>query len=587
MKTQVVPTGEDAAISADLTKLAVDYALRSDDIPLSLALRLVSMETSEDASGIDRDAVDIASHSDDPADWLLGVRQACAMLKKNVFLREAASPELREERCITKFLKTQKRVRIASKRLNYYLRRPSRMPPLIAEVIGEAQADLFRLLGPGPEIKDWRRFADAKSFSNGVIQGLKPVPVKPGSEWKLKDTSSYGKLNPDNRITSTSECLRVFGPRLLQNGVFRTHVEKVAHLGYVIDSAAGMSVFKEADIDRFIAAGGLLNSMAQQGIRSMWDPYLKRWGITLDQQERNRELAERASHIGLAPHGWSTVDLSSASDGISVPLVHYLLPKEWARLCDAAREPSVRIRGKLVKGYSSYCTMGNAFTFPLQCLIFASLVRSSIKLSNCDDREYRVYGDDIICPSSASLLLVEALKFCGFTPNLKKTHITGFFRESCGGDFVRGLDVNPVELTEQPSLRTTQHVLFNRIQRKIPSHPVLYYLLGYNERPFVGLAVDRESVADGYFEGPPFVVAQRGASWYCNDIQAVKYRFKLLAPHSIRVKHDETDLRHLMSCLLGNHKRYHDLRGSVKYRVRERTLSVPYRIGAFSPVWYA
>lgn len=63
-------------------------------------------------------------------------------------------------------------------------------------------------------------------------------------------------------------------------------------------------------------------------------------------------------------------------------------------------------------------------------------------------RKILVYGDDIIAPSARYEDIIAALRFCGFTPNVRKTYGTGSFRESCGGDYFNGEAVRPYYLKE-------------------------------------------------------------------------------------------------------------------------------------------
>jgi len=578
-----VMASKDQAISAALASLSVDHALAFEP-PINLALRLLNMETAKDAKAADDIAVAIASHSPWEASWLLPVRQAAAMLRKNVHLTESCTPDVREQACFDKFYSIQKHNRISERRVTFYRRHPSRMSPTIRELVERARLDIFRLLGPSPDLEDWRMFDDAKVMSSGTIQGLKPISRKRGhGRVSAKDTSIYGKLSSSNRITATAKCIRSFGPRLFR-GSFGDYIRSNLQRCDLVESAAGTTVFKEAEIDRFIAVGALINGICQQGVRAMLERRLRRWGVTLDKQSRNQELACVGSMLGFGPSGFSTIDQTSASDCMINSLIEWFLPVGWYRILDDAREPSVTIKGAPVPGYASFCTMGNAFTFPLQCLIFASLTRAAIAMTHCPDHRYRVYGDDIIVPTGATLLLLEVLRFVGFIPNKRKSHITGNFRESCGGDFLLGENVTPVKLVEQPSLRTTQHVLFNLLQRKFTSHPVLSYLLELHQKPLVGLALDRDSVAEGYFEAPPHIVGKVGSARYRNDIQAYEYRFVGLKPQSMRLFRSDENRRRLAQ-LCGEYGLRHDLRGTVSYHVREFRVSVFYR-HAVSPIWF-
>lgn len=517
---------------------------------------------------------------------LLATRQYYALMRKNSFLETSASIEDRKQACFNKFVDAQSHNRITVKRLNHYLRRPSRMPSLLADVLGSAQMDVFHLLGPEPEVGDWKRFTNAKVYSNGTVQGLRPMKhPKTGLNTPFKDTTAYGKLSEDATVTSTRDCLVKFG-RYLCNGEYGKYLLSRHQDGELVTSSQGTTVPKDAVVDRFIAIEPCLNGMAQQGILSMLAYHLKKWGITLRRQERNRELAKEASIIGCNIRGWSTIDLSSASDTITEPLVRYLIPKGWRRLLDAARTNGVTLDGKEVEGYSSYCTMGNAFTFPLQCIIFAALTRSAIKASRCEKRDYRVYGDDIIVPSSASLLLIEALKFAGFIPNVHKSFVHGFFRESCGGDYLHGQDVAPVVLADDILLQTTKHVLFNRLQRSNPEHPLLWPLYESVSRPLYGPAIDRGGVSDSYFECPEYILHDRRRGWYDKKCQTIKFRVPGLVPVSRKVRKTNT-IRAYLSALLGAWGERHDLRGSQRYHVRDIQVDMTYRLPEYSPLWYA
>lgn len=562
-----------------LLSVAYDYANRKQPpVPL---LHYEGV-TAEAAKASEAEALSsIASDPNPDSAMLLAVRQYYAFIRKNPFLQGAIDDEERKQNCFKKFVSAQRHNRLTVKRLNHYLRCPSRMPPLIAQLLGRAQMDLFHLLGVEPQLKDWKKFIEAKVFSGGVSQGLSSVRIKHRS---YKDTNAYGKLSPSSTLTTTRDCLLTFA-RYLCNGEYGKYLLDGRQAGELVTSSRGTTVPKDAVVDRFIAVEPLLNAMAQQGIRAMLDRYLLQWGITLEKQSRNRDLAREASIMGCNPRGWSTIDLSSASDTITDPLVRYLLPKRWYELLNAARTTAVAIEGKEVEGYASFCTMGNAFTFPLQCLIFASLTRSAISMADCGERKYRVYGDDIIVPSSASLLLIEGLKFAGFIPNVHKSFITGFFRESCGGDYLVGNDVAPVTLDSDVKHLTTRHVLFNRLQRCNPWHPALEVLYDTTKDPLVGPAIDRENVVSGYFEAPYHVKSRKTRRWFSKKLHTIVWRVPSLVSTSTKVRRKDK-ARALLASLSGSPGEYHDLRGSQRFHVKDVLVTVTYRLREYAPHWY-
>lgn len=157
----------------------------------------------------------------------------------------------------------------------------------------------------------------------------------------------------------------------------------------------------------------------------------------------HRELARAGSIDG----SWSTIDLSNASDTVSTQLVKLLLPAAWFELLDSVRSKFTQVDGKWVL-LEKFSSMGNGFTFELETLLYASLAHACG--GNVGGDAF-VYGDDIICRPKVAVELLPVLKFFGFTPNKKKTFLTGNFRESCGGDFFKGKAVRPYYIKELPN----------------------------------------------------------------------------------------------------------------------------------------
>jgi len=195
------------------------------------------------------------------------------------------------------------------------------------------------------------------------------------------------------------------------------------------------------------------------------------------QQDINKELAREGSLTG----AYSTLDLSMASDSLSLDLMKKLLPKDIFDMLDKIRSHVTDINGtQHTLGMIS--TMGNGFTFPLMTLIFTCMVKAALQLSNKNNHRFAVFGDDIIVPSSVTPQVIFALRKSGFSLNLSKSFTSGFFRESCGGDFYKGHDVRGIFLKE---FSNEAHVysLFNRlhmwsIRNGIPLFHTLQWLRG-------------------------------------------------------------------------------------------------------------
>lgn len=202
---------------------------------------------------------------------------------------------------------------------------------------------------------------------------------------------------------------------------------------------------KTAKTYRTIAVEPLLNGFLQKGVDVFMRKRLKRVGIDLQDQSLNQELARQGSRDWLSDSCFSTIDLSSASDSLSIELCRELLPPDWFEYLDSIRAKCYLLDGKK-ETYHKFVSMGNGFCFPLQTLIFSSLVHAVSGKGCIPSIDFVVYGDDIIVRKQVFEPLVSLLKTCGFSVNAKKTYANGPFRESCGADWFEGKDVRPLVL---------------------------------------------------------------------------------------------------------------------------------------------
>jgi len=231
---------------------------------------------------------------------------------------------------------------------------------------------------------------------------------------------------------------------------------------------------KEREISRTICVETSLGIFYQLGFGSILEDRLRsRWGIDLsDQQGRNRELARIGSQTGR----FSTIDLSSASDTISRAMLKEVLPSDFFGWLECLRSTFVETPDGVRRELHMVSTMGNGFTFPLQTMLFASVVEASFRINGVNpvrsvhgeriyepgvkprpiygsSKNFGVNGDDIVVPDIIVRDVVRLLGFLGFRVNSTKTFVEGPFRESCGGDYFRGHPVRGVYLKR---LRTQQ-----------------------------------------------------------------------------------------------------------------------------------
>lgn len=217
-----------------------------------------------------------------------------------------------------------------------------------------------------------------------------------------------------------------------------------------------VTVDKNAKTDRTIAIEPRGNMFLQKSVGNYIRRRLKRFGIDLDNQGRNQDLARQGLELKLA-----TIDLSMASDSMCQLLIYELLPLDWAAYLDKIRSHFYYL-GDEVKRFEKFSSMGNGFTFELESLLFYALAKASMEN---EESPMSVYGDDIIVPCSDAHTTIMLLSYCGFETNVDKTYVDGPFRESCGKHYFNGVDVTPIYQKELV-LDLSSHIRFlNRLIR--------------------------------------------------------------------------------------------------------------------------
>jgi len=211
-----------------------------------------------------------------------------------------------------------------------------------------------------------------------------------------------------------------------------------------------------------------LNKILRSSIRKC--PILGQ-SLDLSDQSHNQRLALEGSLTGK----WATIDLSSASDLLSLKLVQLVFGRHPAFLQDMVDCRSTEVEDKKdVYLLQKFAGMGNALTFPVQSVVFAIIAIAAIwdkgqPFSRKTFRELagtpagwkgnpiqsiaslvRVYGDDIIVPTEYACQVMGWLQSFGLRVNLRKSFTEGNFRESCGVDAFKGYDVTPLYLKDLP-----------------------------------------------------------------------------------------------------------------------------------------
>jgi hypothetical protein len=171
-------------------------------------------------------------------------------------------------------------------------------------------------------------------------------------------------------------------------------------------------------------------------------------------QSLNKDMARDGSITG----SLATLDLSEASDRVSNQLVRQMLSisPNFAEGVEACRSRKADVPGHGVIRLAKFASMGSALCFPVEAMVFLTLVFLGIqdelkqpltrKVIKSFRGQVRVYGDDIIIPVDFVHPIIARLEDFGLRVNRDKSFWTGKFRESCGGDFYDGVDVTPVRV---------------------------------------------------------------------------------------------------------------------------------------------
>jgi hypothetical protein len=224
-----------------------------------------------------------------------------------------------------------------------------------------------------------------------------------------------------------------------------------------IISAKLIAVPKDSRGPRLICVHPAEAIWLQQGLRrelersiSLYRSELGPWPrgrVRFDDQTANGSIAMSSS----ISRRYATIDMKEASDRISDVLVQILFGRKYKFFgCSRAQEfyiPSqTGVFPQTVKGMlNCYAPMGNATTFPVQSLVFWSICVASLqRLGFHQPGAVFVFGDDIIIPSECAEEVINDLESFGLLVNRTKSFWRGAFRESCGVDAFKGVDVTPV-----------------------------------------------------------------------------------------------------------------------------------------------
>lgn len=221
---------------------------------------------------------------------------------------------------------------------------------------------------------------------------------------------------------------------------------------------------------------------AQQAVRVWYERWLElgplRHFVTLEDQTRNQIMCWHGSMTS----DLATIDLSSASDSVSLQLVKAVFPAKVLKHLLATRSRLVDTGfDKEPIEVKKFAPMGSALCFPVQSTIFSAVVlmvsiaqsygrdvwngdtiadlsiRHAFAVTYGGDMAHRhytrfaVYGDDIVCDKQVTSNTIRSLEELGFNVNTEKSYVDEVaYRESCGIHCFNGFDVTPFKLKTKP-----------------------------------------------------------------------------------------------------------------------------------------
>jgi hypothetical protein len=373
----------------------------------------------------------------------------------------------------------------------------------------------------------------------------------PGASLGASGVDFYSKLFSSKLSATSFEVYYQYAERCAQVPIWgRAEFARLTAYGLpdIVSESRVTFVPKDLTQTRSICTEPTLNMFFQLGLGEILAARLtESFGIKISrQQPRNVRLAR----IGSIDGSIVTIDLESASDSLSLNLAREIFPSWFYNLLCEYRTPNTVVEGERV-ALNMVSTMGNGFTFPLQTMLFACVVRAvassmNVRLGRASSRNARwgVYGDDIICPTAMSDRVVRLLTLIGFRVNREKSYTEryGRFRESCGGDFYMGHNVRGVYIK---TLQTPQsrYVIINLLNEWSAKWLIpLPQAVGYLQDSVKHLAVPPFAAIDSGIRLPLNLTLNRYGLWHSSKNGSFLYRCYEAWVPMIEIKADGTIL---------------------------------------------
>lgn len=351
--------------------------------------------------------------------------QLTKLFKKFTFSSDIMTREDVHEASVKKFMDNQARI-------NAHVIDWS--DPLIGDIRSRTRGHVDRILGYFSQLDVLERAKNGKKSSVGI---------------SMRNASEAARYEPP--ITGSGDhCVwfeKIFSSwnRPAFNYVSQLAVDREVPLTAPIDTLTATLVPKSFDSLRMIMPNTVIGQLWSSGLGKLIEEKLRAFGYDIRHlQGVHGQLARLGSITGSVV----TADQRLASDNITVEHIAEFFPQPWADALSFGRIAKLKLDNHTIET-KTFATMGIGFTFPMQTLLFLSLllaIRDHLGLE--ESTVVSVFGDDLIYDAELHALVLEVFAKLGLAINEDKTFAEGYFRESCGQDFYHGFDVRPFHLGE-------------------------------------------------------------------------------------------------------------------------------------------
>jgi hypothetical protein len=321
----------------------------------------------------------------------------------------------------------------------------------------------------------------ASQIVNDVLWDLDPADIRPQhGPGSVSTGEEPHEKHVFSRLYSALERVYPYS-EYMQSGLNQV-ADSYRHYAKLEPQEAGTAkvvfVPKDSRGPRIISSEPLEYQWIQQGLGRHIVSRLESHWITSGQINfSDQSVNQRLALQGSIDQSLVTLDMKEASDRVSCWLVDALFahtPQLLAAIMAARSTHTVLPDGRSVC-MNKYAPMGSSLCFPVEALCFyvlgvASIMHSSEFRAAFPERGTRgpsykealtvarsmiwVYGDDIIVRREFYAVLQQCYPKFKLRLNDDKCCFHGFFRESCGVDAYKGVNVTPLRLKRRWCHRT-------------------------------------------------------------------------------------------------------------------------------------